>query len=378
MTKIDRHILYNFFKTLAMWYLCLVGLYVVFDLFTNFDDILSFGNGNSNIILSIGRYYFFKTFQFFDVLVSLLIMISAMITLSTMIRHNEMIPLLASGVSQLRIVMPIIGAAVVVTFLAMACRELLLPNYLTDILAESPADVGQDDGTLIDGTTDYRTGIKLRADKAFWKTQTISEPKFALPSDLHQYGRSIEAKSAQYLAATKDRPEGYLFKDVTVPREILQNESLKYEGESIIITPQDAPDWLAPTDCFVVSGVTFNQLAGGDAWRQYGSTLELIRGARSPSHDLSTRVYAVIHSRITQPLLDITLLLLGLPIILTKADRNVFKALGIGALLVIAFLAIQMVSKQFGISYHQPVMGAWFPLILFVPITAYLFYDVIR
>jgi hypothetical protein len=35
-------------------------------------------------------------------------------------------------------------------------------------------------------------------------------------------------------------------------------------------------------------------------------------------------------------------------------------------------------SKEIGISYQQPVMGVWFPLILFVPIAAWLFYDVIR
>ena len=379
MTKIDRYILRNFFRTLILWYLCLVGLYVVFDLFTNFEGILSAGNANGNIILSIGRYYFFQTFQFFDVLVSILIMISAMITLSTMIRHNEMIPLLASGISQCRIILPIIGAAVMVIFLAMACRELLLPKYLSDILANKPSDVGQDIGTTVESITDYKTGIVLRGNKAFWSTKTMSEPKIILSSGLDKYSRTIiDAASAQYLAASKDHPAGYMLKNVTNPKELLQSESIMNNDEAVVITPISAPDWIEPTDCFVVSGVTFNQLAGGKAWRQYGSTLELVEGARSPNLDLATEVYSVIHSRVTQPLLDLTLLLLGLPIILAKSDRNVFKALGIGALLVIAFLAIQLISKQIGISYHQPVMGAWFPLLLFVPAAAYLFYDVIR
>ena len=213
MTKVDLYILRNFFRTLLLWYLCLVGLYVVFDLFTNFEDVLSSGQAGGNIVLSIGRYYFFKTFQFFDVLVSLLIMISAMITLSTMIRHNEMIPLLASGISQLRIIMPIIGAAIVVIFLAMACRELLLPNYLSDILAKSPSDVGQDQGTTIEGITDMKTGLRLGGGKAFWSTKTIHEPRFVLPNGLEKYGKTvIEAKSAQYLAATTDRPAGFYSK----------------------------------------------------------------------------------------------------------------------------------------------------------------------
>lgn len=378
MTKVDRYVLRNFFRTLILWYLCLVGLFVVFDLFTNFDDVLSSGKAGGNIILSIGRYYFFKTFQFFDVMVSLLIMISAMITLSTMIRHNELIPLLASGVSQFRIIMPIVGAAVVVVLLAMACRELLLPKYLSDILAKKPSDVGQNLGTPVEGMTDMKTGIKLSGARAFWSTKTVSNPIISLPRGLEKYGRTIEANSAQYLVATKDRPKGFMLKNVTTPKELLKNESLRIEDESVIITPNDASDWIEPTDCFVVSGITFNQVAGGKAWRQYGSTLELVEGANNPSLELATEVYSVIHSRVTQPLLDITLLLLGLPIILTKSDRNVFKALGIGTLLIIAFLAIQLISKQIGISFQLPVEGSWFPLILFAPIAAYLFYDVIR
>ena len=378
MTRVDRYILYNFFRTLLLWYLCLVGLYVVFDLFTNFEDVLSSGKTGGNIIFSIGRYYFFKTFQFFDVLVSLLIMTSAMITLSTMIRHNEMIPLLASGISQFRIVIPIIGASVAVTLLAMACRELLLPKYLNDILAKKPSDVGQNLGTPVEGMTDIRTGIRLGGDNAYWLTKTISNPKFVMPSGLDKYGRSINAQTAQYYLETKDRPAGYMLKNVIAPKELLTSESLRHEDATIIITPQDAPDWVEPTDCYVVCGITFNQVAGGKAWRQYGSTFELVEAANNPSLELSVEVYSVIHSRITQPLLDITLLLLGLPIILTKSDRNVFKALGIGALLIISFLAIQLISKQIGISFQLPVEGSWFPLILFAPIAAYLFYDVIR
>ena len=378
MTKVDRYILRNFFRTLLLWYLCLVGLYVVFDLFTNFEDVLSSGKIGGNIVLSIGRYYFFKTFQFFDVLVSLLIMISAMITISTMIRHNEMIPLLASGISQLRIIMPIIGAAVLVIFLAMACRELLLPNFLSDILAKNPGEVGQNHGTTIEGMTDMKTGLKLGGGRAFWSAKTIIEPRFTLPNGLVKFNRNVEAQSAQYLPATKDHPAGFLLQNVVAPQELLSHESILIKNEAFILTSVSDPDWIEPTDCFVVSGVTFNQLAGGAAWRQYGSTRELVEGIRNPSLELTTQVDSVVHSRVTQPILDFTLLLLGLPIILTKSDRNVFKALGIGTLLIIAFLAIQLISKEVGISYQQPVMGVWFPLILFIPVAAWLFYDVIR
>jgi len=378
MTRIDRYILFNFFKTLMLWYICFVGLYIVFDLFSNMDSVLSAGRENGNIVFAIGRYYFFKTFQFFDILVSLLIMTSAMITLSTMIRHNELIPLLASGISQLRIVAPIIGAAILVTLLAMACRELLLPRYLNDLLVNNPGEAGRDNGTAIEGMTDKKTGIQLHADKGFWEIRTISKPDFVMPAGLNAYGRAIKAETAQYLPAANNHEAGYLLKNVSEPKELLQSDSLRQGETPVVITPKDASDWLSPTDCFVVSGITFNQIAGGRAWQQYASVYELVQGVRNPSLELGVNVLAVIHSRVTQPFLDFTLLLLGLPIIMSKSDRNVFKAMGIGALLILAFLAFQLMCRNIGISYQQPAFGAWLPLILFVPIAACLFYDMIR
>ncbi|MDR1959587.1 MAG: LptF/LptG family permease [Planctomycetaceae bacterium] len=376
MTKIDRYILRQFFKTLILWYVSLAGLYIVFDLFTNMDSILSAARENGNAVFAIGRYYFFRSFQFFDILISMLIMLSAMVTLATLIRHNELVPMLAAGISQLRILMPIIGGAFLITFFAVACRELLLPRFLGDLLQDAK-DVGKDAVSSVEGITDRQTELQLQAENAYWKEKRVSKPNFTLPPPLRKYGLNLQAENAVYQEADKNHPAGFLLQNVTEPKELLEAPTQKIEENPVIFTPKDS-EFLKENECFAATSITFDQLAGGKTWQKYGSTVSLIQGIRNPSLDPSKSVKTVIHARITQPFLDMTLLFLGLPLILSSSDRNIFKALGITALIVIAFLAAQMLFRSIGEAYENPVFGAWFPLILFVPVATYLFYDLLR
>ena len=95
----------------------------------------------------------------------------------------------------------------------------------------------------------------------------------------------------------------------------------------MLLTPRDYP-WLKPGECFVVSDVSFEHLEAADNWRQFSSTAELIRGLRNRSLDFGADERLAIHARIVQPLLDVTLLFLGLPLVLSRSKRNVFLAIG--------------------------------------------------
>jgi lipopolysaccharide export system permease protein len=142
---------------------------------------------------------------------------------------------------------------------------------------------------------------------------------------------------------------------------------LSLAGEPVIITPRDAP-WLAADECFVVSDVTFEQLAGGAAWRQYSSTFELIEGLNNSSLDFGADVRVAIHSRLVQPLLDMTLLFLGLPLILSRQTRNMFLAIGLAVGVVIGFMLVVLMFQYLGSRYLiSPALAAWCPLLVFIP-----------
>ena len=56
----------------------------------------------------------------------------------------------------------------------------------------------------------------------------------------------------------------------------------------------------------------------------------------------------MIHSRILQPFLDITLLFLGLPLVAARDNRNVFVAIGMCMGLVALFFIVAIACQQLG------------------------------
>ena len=78
---------------------------------------------------------------------------------------------------------------------------------------------------------------------------------------------------------------------------------------------------------------------------------------------------------IVQPLLDMTLLFLGLPLIVTRESRNVFIAMGICMVVTVAFTLVVIGAQTWGRSrywFFTPSLAAWLPLMIFVPLAAWI------
>ncbi len=373
MTIIDRYILRSFFKTLFLWFFCFIGIYVVFDLFTKLDGFRAAGDGVLGAIGLIGRYYSIQSLPFFEKTASLLCLTSAMITIAVIMRHNELVPILAAGISQVRVVKPIIFAVLFLTIGTTLAREFVFPIFLDD-LQKDPAEYAADyRGSQINAATDYNSFLTIQGDLAVYSEGRIHSPNFALLSkSLIVHGKYLQAEEAIHTPGQDGRPAGFLMKNVVRPKEILTEPSLQVGEKQVILTPKDC-SWLAPGDCFVVSDVPFAYLAANRSWREYASTWDYVRTIRDRSLDLGGDIELKIHSRVVQPFLDITLLFLGLPIILARGDRNVFKAMGIVVLVVFSFLLVQFGSQFVGKSVGMPILGAWVPLMLFAPIAVNLY-----
>ena len=106
----------------------------------------------------------------------------------------------------------------------------------------------------------------------------------------------------------------------------------------------------------MVSDVTVDELTGGTVMQRFASTGELIRALKNHSVYFSPDVRVTIHSRILQPLLDITLLFLGLPLVAARDNRNVFVAIGMCMGLVALFFMVAIACQQLGgeLPDHRP------------------------
>jgi lipopolysaccharide export system permease protein len=369
MWIIDRYMLRQFLFTFVICCVSLFGLYVVFDLFTNLEEFLRCGREQEGGVLRlIASFYSYQSAVFFDQTAGLLALVAAMFTITWIQRHNELTALMAAGVGRTRVAAPVITAAIVIAILAAASRELLIPQF-RDALSRRPQDLIGDVGQSMDSIHDNMTDILFRGELTYADEERISKPDFHLPSPspLDLYGQHLIAENAFYKPAEGERPAGYLLRGVSKPADLAEKESLLLDGKPVIITPHDAGDWLKPNECFVVSGITF-QLAGGDDWQTHSSTSQLIAGLRNPSLDFGANVRVAIHARMVQPLLDVTLLFLGLPLVLRRENRNVFLAIGACAAVVSLFMMVTILCRQLGVSYWvSPALGAWLPLFVFVP-----------
>src|SRR5205814_10073393 len=103
----------------------------------------------------------------------------------------------------------------------------------------------------------------------------------------------------------------------------------------------------------------------------FASTQEMIEQLRSPSLDLGADVRFAIHNRFLQPILDTTLLFLGLPFVVTRTNRNPFISLGLCLAVVTVFMLINLGCKQLGTNgWLTPALAARLPLMIFAPIAA--------
>jgi lipopolysaccharide export system permease protein len=400
MQIIDRYLLRQFIQTFLICFLSLVGLFIVFDLCTNLETFLDCGKKSGNTLQFIGHYYIYKTILFFDQTSNMLAMVAAMFTVSWIQRHQEMTALMAAGVSRFRVLLPIIIAVGVISLLSATNREILVARYRHELLRRPQDPMGERPQSL-EPRYDGHTNVLLDGHYSLAGTQQIKEPCFRMPtrSSLADYDRELTAESASYLGAAglyhgqswhdaqlamrhskhapfdfsaldKDNhPSGYLLEAVRRPKDLNSRPSKCLDGEPVLITPHDVPQWLKPTQCFLVSDVDFDHLTDGPRLKQFSSTLQMIKDLRNPSLDFGADVRVAIHSRLLQPFLDMTLLFLGLPLVVTRESRNVFIAMAICMAVTVAFMLVEIGARSLGeMVWLTPSLAAWLPLIIFVPV----------
>jgi len=367
MQIIDRYLLGQFLRTFVICYLSLAGLYIVFDAFTHLEEFFRCAEKTGGLFSLMGSYYGYRAILFFDRTSGLLVLVAAMFTVSWIQRHNELTALQAAGVSRLRVAAPIIVAAVAIALLSAANRELILPRC-RDELVRRPANLLGNHGEELDAVYDRQTNVLFRGKATYGDRQRIESPNFIMPDTLNQYGPRLVAENAFYRSPEGERPGGYLLEGVQEPSALAHRPSLRLGDRPVLITPCDAPDWLQESQAFLVSEMTFEQLTGGRALRQFSSTAQMIAGLRNRSLDFGADIRVAIHTRLINPLLDLTLLFLGLPLVLSRQSRNVFAAIGLCVGIVAVYLLVIIGCQRLGSIYLiDPALAAWLPLMIFVP-----------
>jgi lipopolysaccharide export system permease protein len=192
-----------------------------------------------------------------------------------------------------------------------------------------------------------------------------------MPPLLAELGPQIDAAEAIWKPEATEHPAGYLLRGVSRPPDIDALPALKLQDSTVIYTVQNS-QWLKPSECFVTSGVSFEQMIGSSNWSLYSSTINLIDAISNPSLGVGAEVPLRVHARFVAPFLDISLVLLGIPLVLGPSRRGVFVAVGLCVLTTVAFFLTILSFHALATSYILgPSLAAWAPLMVMAPLAAW-------
>lgn len=371
MTRIDRYLLFLYVRVLVICFTSLTGLLIVVQVFSNLDEFMRFAKQqNQSLVSVLAGYYGPYSLTIFDRLSGLIALLALLFVIAWLYRTNEFTALMAAGVTKWRVVRPLLIASAVVVFAAVLLREAAIPRF-QDTLDRSPQDLSGEVARPIKPTYDHRTSALLTGRHLLPIKQEIVEPTLRFHDGPigAACGRQISAATASYQAGENGRPTGFLFQNISQPKNIDSIESIyALDGSPLLLTHKDT-DWLEPNTVFWVSETEFEMIRGGSAWKQFASTNELISHLRLGQRAEGNALRIQIHQRFVRPLIDGTLLLLAIPILLTRNDRHVFMVAGSCLMLVTGFTAIVLGLAAVGNSGYllDPLSAIWLPLIVFLP-----------
>ena len=363
---LDRQMIFSYIKSYVFTFMSLMGLFIVVDLFTNLDDFTQHRQGLATTLNQIRIYYSSMSPRIFDRLCEAIVLLSAMFTVALMQRHNELLPLLSAGVSTRRVVAPVLLAAGAMLGLSTLNQELVMPN-IDSFLVEFRGNMEGDKEIEVKGIYDIH-GVHISGKSARKNILTV-EKFFCMIPPRHGNDAltTLQAETAVYVPIEDgERHSGGWLLTRTTPPEI-ENWNRT-----------DILENLGTGKYFLHTDVDFNAAIRTKNWAFYMSTWSILREMDRPGNQQQAGLAVIFHTRLTRPLLGLTLVVMGLGVILRDQTRNIFISAGMCLVLCGIFFGACIVCQYLGNNEHvSPALSAWLPVLGFGPL-AFVMFDAVH
>jgi lipopolysaccharide export system permease protein len=374
MKILDRYILQTFLLSLLISLAALMGMVLVLDLVINVNRLFNLSStaretGFWPIFTGLINYYFYKLFDYFQWVSAPAILVAAAASLVRLNRSRELIGVKAAGVSLYRVMWPMIAVALVLDAFYIANQELILPAISIQ-LARSPDDLEVKKEFPVDFIRDENNNIIYAPLYNPRAQEMLSEAKvkddgtplvlarvriFRRDSKFQPLG-TIEAEKA----AWDPKAGGWrLTGGVRLP---------PLKEPSLLDRFPDAPEG-DPVDFYStnVGPPEIRRHRASDFYR-YMAYGELRALADDPMRSNRRAVQVAMHQHVTGPILNLLLLLLGLPFVAGRDDRNYFSSIGMALGLVVGVYALTFAATAFGQQGHiGSLLAAWLPVFFVLP-----------
>jgi lipopolysaccharide export system permease protein len=382
MRLLDRYIIRSFLFNYVLAFAVLVGMYTLLDLIINFDRFTKAATPDAGglatfvaLMADILDFYGYRMMVIFQQISAAIPLLAAGFTMVRMTRHNELTAMLASGVSLYRVALPIMLGAVFFSLLVIVDQEVLMPRCIDKLLRQHD-EVSQvptrDDPLFFVRSSDNSLLSASRYDPV--KRQLIDLRILQRDKSGATIGRII-ARQADWVTVSDS-----LTPEVT---------GYWYLKDALQIDDRSAPDPAGRVaervgDLKYMTPLSPEQLdlVYSKKAVEYLSTSQIQTLIQNSPDVTKVTLEKIMHIRFTQPVMNLVLLLMGIPFLLTREPRQLIKNMIYCTALtsscfVATFVLFQLAGTTVAGIYVPPLVGAWLPVLVFAPLSLMML-DTIR
>ncbi len=355
LTTFDRYVLRRVIHTFVVFFIATYGLYMVIDLFSNVDDFMRDDASQSQVVVSILKYYSYRVPEFFQLTGSILIVISCVTVLGLLEKHSESHPILAAGVPAFRLLRPLIVGGFLLNLLLVANQEFVMPAVAVEL--QTPRGSRSAQVQKVEPVYDYSNCMMhIDGDRVVIEERRLDNATFDLPGELAEQSYALKCESAVYMPKTDKHPAGWLLKNLT---GLFDPEMLTDDGRKRIVPRSNGKD------LFIVSDVSFDQLYNRGRNLKLLSSMQLVERIRNPSTGVMPvqRQSLALHSRLTRPVLCLFSIAIALPLVMRRESQSLIMNMAICAFVLAGFYGFTEGCLAMGDArLLRPDLAAWIPV----------------
>jgi lipopolysaccharide export system permease protein len=374
MKLIDRYVISTFLKNYLISFMVLVGLYVVLDMVFQIDEFSEFASGGDTgatvtvfgAIWQIFDLYFHKAFLFFVQLSGFIPVVAAAFTLLRFSRFNELTAIMAAGVPLQRVAIPVVVVGVAVNLSLYPLQEFVIPpmapklNRSVDDLRRSGPNAYavtglRDDQNRLLSVARYTPPTDTSPAKMEYVDVLERDDQLRVVAKVSADGATWDDEDQEWKLVNGVRDTGIRPEDRTSSREPV----IAYKSN---INPQELAIYRSGEYIDLLSTSRINEMLQRRSSYGAGSLLR------------------VKHMRFTQPFMNVIILLLAIPCVLTREPGRLKHAATLclaltGLCMGSVFVFQQLASVNLlGPNWvdEWPALMAWMPIFIWGPLGVWL------
>ncbi len=293
MKLLDRYLMAQFARNLALVICSLVAIYLLVDFFERLDNFLE---SQKTIGLAV-KYLLLKLPFMYAQLIPVCILLAGIITLGVLNQHFEFMALMAGGISVIRIIRPLLVAAALFTLLTVAIGQWVLPAttaatnriWYEEVNRQTPKGILRDGRTYFRGTEGIFSFVRPNPEKNEFRNFS-----FAAFDAEHGLTTLLTAESATWEKGTWLLQNGQ------------QKERADNGGFSVTIFKTLSRAFAEEPEEFFVPPYKIEEIS-------YSKLLRQAMDSKVSNHESLVE----FHRRFSYTFLGIPLLLLGIPVLLS-------------------------------------------------------------